>query len=282
MGERAGAAVSRVSVRHQERVMLPKNPLRSAAVALAAVVLLAGAPALAADPMMGASQSAFDGALGDPAPELSNLPDVAGYDVPYYGGYNVYYYNGRAVEITLIADRDPDLQLSASDPKDWALSTAESKARDLMPADTTCGPKQDVGDRIYKVCTSKSFAKAVPQSAYDMLGVYGAAGEMTVSFYLNYSGKIPAIDIIVGSPADYVAGSTSSTASAPKTPTPRSSSSSSSSSSSGLGNRLSCKYFTSQPEAQDYFDYNGGNSNPMVAMLDGDKDGLACEYLPAQ
>lgn len=259
--------------------------------ALAGVVALlgAGAPALAATPTLGSSQSTFDGALGAPDPDLSNLPDVAGYDVPYYGGYNVYYYNGKAVEVTLISDRDPELTITESDPKDWALSTAEGKAKALMPSDATCGAKTTETDRVYKVCTSKTLAKAVPQSALDALGVYGKPGEITVSYYLNYSGKIPAIDLIVGSPGEYVgsasgsssssSSSSSSTSSAAKTPTSKSSSSSSS---SQLGNRLSCRYFVTQPEAQAYFDYNGGNSNPMVAMLDGDKDGLACEYLPAQ
>jgi hypothetical protein len=261
-----------------------KSFTRSAAIAVAGALLLAGMPALAATPTLGSAQSTFDSELGSPDPDLSNLPDVAGYDVPYYGGYNVYYYNGKAVEVTLISNRDPELSLTQSDPKDWALSTAESKAKALMPADATCGSKQDAGDRIYKVCTSKTLAKAIPQSAMDALGVYGNAGEMTASFYLNYSGKIPAIDVIIGSPEGYVAGSTSSSSSTTaKTPTPKASSSSGSSSgSSSLGNRLSCKYFVSQPEAQAYFDYNGGNSNPMVAMLDGDKDGLACEYLPAE
>ncbi|MGI9252851.1 MAG: hypothetical protein ACR2J8_03830 [Thermomicrobiales bacterium] len=272
--------------------MFRKSFVRPAAIAIAGAILLAGAPALAAtQPTLGNAQSAFDTALGAPDPDLSNLPDVAGYDVPYYGGYNVYYYNSKAVEVTLISDRDPDLSLTESDPKDWALSTAEGKAKALMPSDTTCGPKQTVSDRVYKVCNSKIMAKAVPVSAMDALGVYGNAGDMTVSFYLNYSQKIPAIDVIVGAPADYVAGgttattTTSSSTTAKKTPTPKastSSSSSSKSSTSPLGNRLSCRYFLTQPEAQAYFDYNGGNSNPMVSMLDGDKDGLACEYLPAQ
>ncbi|MFM9105342.1 MAG: hypothetical protein ACKOWF_01425 [Chloroflexota bacterium] len=248
-----------------------------AAIAGMAALLAAGGPALAATPTLGSAQSTFDGELGAPDPELSNLPDVAGYDVPYYGGYNVYYYNGKAVEVTVISDRDPELTITESDPKDWALSTAEGKAKALMPADATCGSKTTETDRIYKVCTSKTLAKAVPQSALDALGVYGKPGEITVSYYLNYSGKIPAIDLIVGSPGEYV-GSASGSTSAAATKTPASKSSSS----SQLGNRLSCKYFVTQPEAQAYFDYNGGNSNPMVAMLDGDKDGLACEYLPAQ
>lgn len=268
--------------------MFRKSFVRPAALAIAGALMIAGLPALAATPTIGSSQSSFDSTLGAPDPDLSNLPDVAGYDVPYYGGYNVYYYNGKAVEVTLISDRDPELTLTESDPKDWAVSTAESKAKALMPSDVTCGTKQNAGDRIYKVCNSKTLAKAVPQSAMDALGVYGNPGDITASFYLNYSDKVPAVDVIIGSPADYVPGSTTSTSSsAAKTPTPKatakaSSSSSSSSSGSKLGNRLSCRYFTTQPEAQAYFDYNGGNSNPMVSMLDGDKDGLACEYLPAQ
>jgi len=267
---------------------------RLAAVGAAALVgslLLGGAPALAANPVLGAARSTVEKEIGKPDPEISNLPEVAGYVVPNYGGYSVGYYNDRAVEITLISNRDPNLQLTESDPKDWAVSTADSKSKTFLPADASCSPKQDLGDRIQKVCTSKTLAKNVPEGDLYMLGVYGAPGDITVTYFLNYEGKVPAIDIIVGSPADYVASgattsSTTTTTAAAATKAPSSASTSStssrsSSSGSSTGNRLSCKYFLSQPEAQYWFDSNGGNSNPLVAMLDGDKDGIACEYLPS-
>lgn len=257
---------------------------RLAAIGAAALVgslLLGGAPALAANPVLGAARSTIEREIGKPDPEISNLPEVAGYVVPNYGGYSVGYYNDRAVEITLISNRDPNLQLTESDPKDWAVSTADSKSRTFLPADVSCGPKQDLGDRIQKVCTSKTLARNVPEGDLYMLGVYGAPGDITVTYFLNYEGKVPAIDIIVGSPADYVASGTTTTAAAATKAPSSSSSSSRSSSGSATGNRLSCKYFISQPEAQYWFDSNGGNSNPLVAMLDGDKDGIACEYLPS-
>jgi hypothetical protein len=50
---------------------------------------------------------------------------------------------------------------------------------------------------------------------------------------------------------------------------------------SAAGADRDCPDFSSQEEAQDYFDENGGSATNNFDLLDADGDGIACEDLPS-
>ena len=70
---------------------------------------------------------------------------------------------------------------------------------------------------------------------------------MTGLLFLNYSNRIDYVKL-----SDY----------RPPNPTP--------------GTSITCASFSTQKEAQDYFDANGAS----FSGLDGDRDGIVCESLP--
>lgn len=249
----------------------------------------AKAPASAATgadaPNVGNARSTFDKAYGAPDPASSKLPDIASYLISGFGAYNVAFSDNKAFEIVMAADRMDHQPLTDWDDKDWSPSTADSRVRAVLPSDTTCD-KADAtttSEAIVRLCHSATLARAFSADAMQRLGLYGNPGDMTVSQFFDSQGDISVVDVALGVPQGQTVGGGSGAAASAPTPTKAAGSAGSGprATTAPSGNRLVCANFATQKDAQAVFETYGGATNPAVSSLDGDKDGIACEDLPA-
>ena len=249
----------------------------------------AKAPASAATgadaPNVGNARSTFDKAYGAPDPASSKLPDIASYLISGFGAYNVAFSDNKAFEIVMAADRMDHQPLTDWDDKDWSPSTADSRVRAVLPSDTTCD-KADAtttSEAIVRLCHSATLARAFSADAMRRLGLYGNPGDMTVSQFFDSQGDISVVDVALGVPQGQAVGGGSGAAASAPTPTKAAGSAGSGprATTAPSGNRLVCANFATQKDAQAVFETYGGATNPAVSSLDGDKDGIACEDLPA-
>ena len=249
----------------------------------------AKAPASAATgadaPNVGNARSTFDKAYGAPDPASSKLPDIASYLISGFGAYNVAFSDNKAFEIVMAADRMDHQPLTDWDDKDWSPSTADSRVRAVLPSDTTCD-KADAtttSEAIVRLCHSATLARAFSADAMQRLGLYGNPGDMTVSQFFDSQGDISVVDVALGVPQGQAVGGGSGAAASAPTPTKAAGSAGSGprATTAPSGNRLVCANFATQKDAQAVFETYGGATNPAVSSLDGDKDGIACEDLPA-
>ena len=249
----------------------------------------AKAPASAATgadaPNVGNARSTFDKAYGAPDPASSKLPDIASYLISGFGAYNVAFSDNKAFEIVMAADRMDHQPLTDWDDKDWSPSTADARVRAVLPSDTTCD-KADAtttSEAIVRLCHSATLARAFSADAMQRLGLYGNPGDMTVSQFFDSQGDISVVDVALGVPQGQAVGGGSGAAASAPTPTKAAGSAGSGprATTAPSGNRLVCANFATQKDAQAVFETYGGATNPAVSSLDGDKDGIACEDLPA-
>ena len=265
----------------QARKAAPTATPKTAAAAKAPASAATGADA----PNVGNARSTFDKAYGAPDPASSKLPDIASYLISGFGAYNVAFSDNKAFEIVMAADRMDHQPLTDWDDKDWSPSTADSRVRAVLPSDTTCD-KADAtttSEAIVRLCHSATLARAFSADAMQRLGLYGNPGDMTVSQFFDSQGDISVVDVALGVPQGQAVGGGSGAAASAPTPTKAAGSAGSGprATTAPSGNRLVCANFATQKDAQAVFETYGGATNPAVSSLDGDKDGIACEELPA-
>lgn len=218
---------------------------------------------------LGGSKLDFEQKYGTPVKGGTN---VAVFTVQGYGLVAVAFTNSHATEITIAADRLNHTPLTTPDKADWSVATASTNAEQFLPADSTFGKPVKSKEQITISGRSKELALAISAKTMATLNAGGSPGDIIVDYALDTAGNVYSVDLNVGNGG-------SSTASAQTTGSV-SSSSASSSKQTANGPVKHCRDFKTQAEAQAYFDAHGGDSNPAVAGMDGDKDGKPCETLP--
>jgi hypothetical protein len=253
--------------------------LRTAGAALLAIVLAAGAllpnltSAASYNPLegrLGGTTKSFSSAYGDPDSAKSS-GDINVYTVSGFGLVAAAFLNSNAYEITLAADRLSHKPLTDPDDADWTVTNAARFADAVVPTDATYDQPTKDKTKITLVGHSKALAKAFAQKNYDSLNVTGKPGDFVVVYNLDTAGNVFSIDASLGSGGSTSASRNSANAVSTK---------SSGSNSTNSGATVHCRDFTTQADAQAYFDSHGGDSNAATAGLDGDHDGKACETLP--
>jgi hypothetical protein len=247
-------------------------------VVLCGVVATLSIPTRAAESLdghLGGSVTSFAAEYG----KATKKQGVYTYSVQGFGLVAAGFLNEKAHEITVAADRLKHTPLTTADDKDWSLSVAAQIAQSLVPADSTYGDPVQSKESITFVGKSATLKPAFAQKDLSALNVAGKPGDFQVIYNLDSKGNVYSVDISIGSGP---AAATVAKPTATKTPKSGSgaTSTSSSSGSSNLVAAVHCSDFATRADAQSYFDANGGNSNPKVATLDGDKDGRACQNLP--
>lgn len=224
---------------------------------------------------LGGSKTSFEKKYGTPVKGKSKT-DISVFNVQGYGLVAVAFTNSHATEITIAADRLNHKPLTEADKADWSIATASTNAEQFLPADSRFGKPVKSKEQITITGSSKELAPAISAKTMSTLNAGGAPGDMIVDYSLDTAGNVYSVDINIGNGGSATASSqtTSSSSSA------SGKSSSSSSNQTANGPVKHCRDFKTQAEAQAYFDAHGGDSNPAVAGMDGDKDGKPCETLP--
>jgi hypothetical protein len=222
---------------------------------------------------LGGATKGFASAYGDPVKDKSS-GDINVYNVSGFGLVAAAFLKSNAYEITLAADRLSHKPLTEPDPADWTVTNAARFADAIVPTDATYDEPAKDKTKITLVGHSKALAKAFTQKNYDSLQVTGKPGDFVVVYNLDTDGNVFSIDASLGN------GGTTSAASGSANSTSTKTANGSSGNGAKAGAAAHCRDFTTQADAQAYFDSHGGDSNPAAAGLDGDHDGRACETLP--
>jgi hypothetical protein len=201
------------------------------------------------------------------------------YSVSGFGLVAAAFSNSKAYEVTIAADRLSHKPYTEPDDADWTVNNAARFADAVVPTDSTYGQPTTSKTQIEIVGHSAALAKAFTQKAYTSLQVAGKPGDFDVIYHLDTAGNVFSVDVSLGN-GQPVAAPTSSTKSGNTTTSSGGNSTTSSGNSAASGQVVHCKDFQSQADAQAYFDAHGGDSNPSVSGMDGDKDGKPCENLP--
>lgn len=221
---------------------------------------------------LGGTKSTFEKKFGTPIKGKSGT-NITVFNVQGYGLVAVAFTNSHATEITIAADRLNHKPLTEPDKADWSIATASTNAEGFLPADSTFGKPVKGKDQITITGSSKELAPAISAKTMATLNAGGAPGDIIVDYSLDTSGNVYSVDINVGNGG-------ASTASAQTTSSSAGKSSSTSSNQTANGPVKHCRDFKTQAEAQAYFNAHGGDSNPAIAHMDGDRDGKPCETLP--
>lgn len=255
---------------------------RTLAVVLSLVGLLAGGLAIPVragaatvpplDARLGGTQKSFAASFGDPVKDKSSA-DLQVYSVSGFGLVAAAFSNSKAYEVTIAADRLSHKPYTEPDDADWTVNNAARFADAVVPTDSTYGQPTTSKTQIEIVGHSAALAKAFTQKNYTTLQVAGKPGDFDVIYHLDTAGNVFSVDVSLGNGQTVAAPTSTSTKSGNAT-------TSSSGNSTASGNVVHCKDFQSQADAQAYFDAHGGDSNPSVSGMDGDKDGKPCENLP--
>lgn len=226
---------------------------------------------------LGGTKSSFEKKFGTPLKGKSG-ENIAVFNVQGYGLVAAAFTNGHATEVTIAADRLNHKPLTEPDNADWSIATASKNAEQFLPADARFGSPVKSVVQITITGSSKELSSAITAKTMSTLNAGGAPGDIIVDYSLDTAGNVYSVDINIGNggSASESAQTTGSTTSSSNSKA----SSKSSSSSTANGPVKHCRDFNTQAEAQAYFDAHGGDSNPSVAGMDGDKDGKPCETLP--
>jgi Domain of unknown function (DUF4352) len=107
---------------------------------------------------LGGRRAGFDHFYG--APTAFPAPDQVEYHVPDVGRLLVTFDNDRAVALTALPNRKPDLPLDQPDPADWSLDTARQMIARFSPADATFAGQQQTGPTMLVVPGSSEHLSA--------------------------------------------------------------------------------------------------------------------------
>lgn len=221
---------------------------------------------------LGGTKSSFEKKLGT-AQKGKGGPDVAVFTVKGYGLFAVAFTNSHASEITIAADRLNHKPLTESDKADWSVAAASTNAEGFLPADATFGKPAKSKERITIVGQSKTLTPVFSSKELRTLGVGGTSGDITVDYSLDTKGDVYSVDMNLGN-------GTAVASSAQPTTAASAGKSGATSKQTANGPVKHCRDFQTRAEAQAYFDAHGGDSNPAVSGMDGDKDGKVCEMKP--
>ena len=236
------------------------------------------AASAALDARLGGTQTSFRAAFGKPVKGKSTKT-VDAYAVKGFGLVAAAFLSSRADEITLAADRLAHTPLTTPDPADWSVTNAAKFADAVAPTDATYGAPAQSAAAIELAGHSQALAAVFTQADLTTLQVGGAPGDFTVVYHLDTAGSVFSVDLSVGAPATTADSGAATTGAATKT-TASATKTTGSGSTGAAGGKVYCRDFATQAEAQAYFDAHGGDSNPQVSGMDGDKDGKPCESLP--
>jgi len=232
--------------------------------------------AIVLDGRLGGSTTSFSSVYGK-ATKTKGTGDIESYTVSGFGLVAAAFRSSKAYEITIAADRLSHKPLTDADPADWTVTNAARFADAIVPTDATYDKPVKNKTKIELIGHSAALAKVFTEKDYTALQVSGKPGDFDVVYNLDTSGNVFSIDASLGNGGTVASssGTNGPTGSATKT-----SGANSTGNSAASGQVVHCKDFQTQADAQAYFDAHGGDSNPAVAAMDGDKDGKPCETLP--